>query len=249
MSKSLGYSIFSLLGLGVLLQITSCKHDPIIIDMIIDPTDTIDIPGDTIVMGIPCDPETVYFSLDIQPILTSNCALSGCHNAASHQKDVILTDYNQVFQTGDIEPFDLSGSDLYEVITDNDLEDRMPPSPAPALNNEQINLIAKWILQGAENLSCDPNAGVCDTFNISYSQIIVPILQNTCIGCHGGSMPAASIDLSDYSGVETVALNGRLFGAVSHDTAYAPMPQGGNKLPDCTIAKINAWINEGAQNN
>ena len=249
MSKRSGYIPLLLLGLGILLQYTSCKHDPIVIDTIVDPTDTIDAPVDTIVMGTPCDPEIVYFSLDIQPILSSNCAISGCHDATSHRKDVILTDYNQVFQTADVRPFDLSGSDLYEVITDTDVEDRMPPSPAAALNNEQINLIAKWILQGAENLNCDPNAGICDTLNISYSQIIVPILQNACVGCHGGAMPVASIDLSTYSNVEAMAVNGRLLGAISHDPAYAAMPKNGNQLPNCTIAKIRAWINEGAQNN
>ncbi len=242
-------------GLGVILLLmvvihfSSCKHDPFITEDGMMPIDTIDNPIDTIETGTPCDPDKVYFALEIQPILTSNCAFSTCHDAASAQKDVILTSYEQVMQTADVRAFDLEGSDLYEVITDNDPDKRMPPPPRNGLTSAQINLIATWILQGAENLECDPDAEGCNTSNVSYSMTIVPVLQNTCLGCHSGGAPSGGINLTTHAGVRTVALNGRLVGAISHDPAYASMPQGGQQLSDCKIDQIRAWVDAGAPNN
>lgn len=138
---------------SLLLGAGACKHDPFLEDDTFTPVDTTDVnPGDTTNMGTPCDPDVVYFDQQVLPILRSNCALSGCHDAATAQEEVILTSYENVMQTAEIVPFDLNESKLYEVITDDDPEDRMPPSPNTPLNSEQVQLIAKWILQGAKDL-------------------------------------------------------------------------------------------------
>ncbi len=249
MAKIIQTGLGMVILLMLLIQFNACKHDPFITEDDMMPIDTTDNPIDTTEMGMPCDPDKVYFELEIQPILTSNCAFSDCHDAASAQDGVVLTSYERVMQTADVRAFDLDGSDLYEVITDSDPDKRMPPPPRAGLTSAQINLIATWILQGAENLECDPDAGVCDTDNVSYATTIVPILQNTCLGCHSGSAPSGGINLSTHAGVQTVALNGRLVGAVSHDSAYSPMPQGGQKLSDCKIDQIRAWVDAGAPNN
>lgn len=238
----------------ILAQLVGCKHDPLMPDEPVIPVDTTDNPIDTMdnpidTMGVPCDPDVIYYELDIQPLLNSNCAFSGCHDAATAQDGVDLSSYDRVIETADVRAFDLEGSDLYEVITDSDPEDRMPPSPRPALSSAQINLLSQWILAGAENLECDPDAGECETADRSYSNHIQPILQNTCIGCHSGGAPSGGINLSTYDGVRNVALNGRLVGAISHDPGYSPMPQGGAMLPECKISQIQAWIDAGAPNN
>lgn len=250
MRRKTNFGLFGGLTILLLIQISACKHDPFIIEdddmMVIDTTDN---PVDTMMTGDPCDPEVVYFELDILPILVSNCAFSGCHNEASAQDGVVLTSYEKVMETAEVSPFDLSEGDLYENITEDDLDKRMPPPPNAPLSAAQVNLIAKWILQGAENLSCDPNAGECNTVGISYTQDVRPVLQNSCVGCHSGSPPAANIDLSSHAGVAEIALNGRLVGAISHDPAYSAMPQGGSQLPSCVIDQITAWVNDGAPNN
>jgi len=46
-----------------------------------------------------------------------------------------------------------------------------------------------------------------------------------------------------------LALNGTLAGAIEHTPGFTPMPQFGDKLSDCNIAIIKAWINNGALNN
>lgn len=235
----------------IVLVVTACRHDPFMPDGSdpVEPVDTTGNPVDTMMNGEPCDPDVVYFELDVLPILRSNCALSGCHDATSAQDDVVLTDFTRVVQTADVEAFDLDGSDLYEVITENDSDDRMPPPPNTPLTPGQINIIAKWIQQGARDLSCDPNVGGCDTDMVTYSGTVAPLLQNTCVGCHGGGSPSAGVNLSSHAGVAQVALNGRLLGAIRWEAGYAPMPQGGNQLSDCTIDQIAAWVDAGAPNN
>ena len=216
------------------------------------PIDSTDNPVDTTnidTSGVPCDPNTVYFNIDILPILKSNCAFSGCHNAATAQDGVILESYESTMQTADVEPFDLDGGKLYEVITEDDEDKRMPQPPNAPLTSDQINLIAKWILQGAKNLECDPNSGGCDTENVSFSGFVQPVIQNSCQGCHSGNSPSGDIDLTNYQNIKVVADNGRLFGAISWANGFENMPQGGDQLPQCTIDKIKSWIDAGAPNN
>lgn len=247
-------------GLGLWLSFPSCKHEPLFDDTIIEnpmdtssnPTDTMSIDTntvDTTSMGIPCDSNVVYFNQQVLPILLSNCAFSGCHDVASAEDGVILESYEYVIQTADVEPFNLNDSEIYEVLVDSDLDERMPPEPTPALSSAQINIIATWILQGAENLECDPNSGGCDTDNVSYSGFVSPLLQNTCNGCHSGASPSGGIDLTTHTNVAVYANNGKLYGAIAHETGFEPMPQGGTQLDDCTIDKVKSWIDAGALDN
>jgi hypothetical protein len=243
---SLGYFLALLVTLG-----SACKHAPLFDDDGLTPIDTTDTTGtvDTIPTGTPCDPDKVYFENDVLPILISNCAKSGCHDVASHQDGVILNNFNNVMQTADVRPYDLAGSDLYEVITDTDPDDRMPQPPNAPLTQAQIQIIAKWINQGAQNLECDANAGGCDTTNISFSQTLQPIINTYCKGCHSGASPSGNLSLETYNGVKTVAQNGKLYGVITWSAGYPKMPQGGNKLDACTIAKFKSWIDAGAMNN
>lgn len=248
-----------LAGVYVILQLstltTSCKHDPLFdddltpVDTTGNPVDTNTTgPGDTTVQGTPCDPDKIYFELDVLPILISNCAFDGCHDANSAQDGVILDSYANVMATADVDPFDPGGSKIYEVLVDDDPDDRMP-FELPPLSQDQIQVIAQWISQGALNLECDPNAGICDTVGVSYAQDISPVVDTHCKGCHSGSAPSGGIDLSSYGGVKAVAANGKLYGAISWASGSPNMPQGGNKLPDCTIARFKAWIDAGAPEN
>ena len=245
--------------LGIWLSFPSCKHEPIIEEVEMNPIDTTSNPPDTMTvdtmtvdtmnMGIPCDSNVIYFNLQVLPILQSNCAFSGCHDVASHQDGVILENYDYVMQTAEVVPFDLGESELYEVLVENDLDDRMPPPPTNAMSNDQINIIATWILQGAENLECDSNAGGCDTNNISFSDFVKPLLETHCQGCHSGASPSGGIDLTTHSNIAVYANNGKLFGSIDHQSGFQAMPQGAAKLDDCTIDKIKSWIDAGALNN
>ena len=250
------------LCLGIILAavmfLAACKHDPLrpgpgtqgqITDTIPQdtiPTDTTNT--DTTSLVHPCDSDTVYFERDLLPILVSNCALSGCHDANTAQDGVVLTSYEKVVQTGDVEPFDLDDSDLYEVITDSDPDKRMPPPPNAPLPDSLITMIRTWITQGAQSLTCDESE-LCDTVAVSFSQDVQPILNTSCTGCHNSNNASGGISLTNYTGVLGPATSGQLYGAVAHQPGSVAMPQGGNKLPDCQINTIKAWIDQGIKDN
>lgn len=249
------YTLFILLGAIWLFETTACKHSPIIgdemipVDTVEMPVDTMENPIDTMVVVEPCDSNVVYFDMEILPILISNCAFSGCHDPASAEDGVILDSYENVMATADVEPFDLQHSEIYEVLTEDDEDKRMPPPPTARLDQDKIQLIAKWILQGAEDLECDPDAEGCDVDDMSFMMDIVPILDTYCVGCHSGNVPSGGISLDNHAGVKVVADNGKLFGAINWNEGFVPMPQGGEKLPDCSIDKIKSWIDAGALDN
>lgn len=231
--------IFTLIG--------ACKHEPVLLTIDEDPndpTDPVDTTGTNPQID-PCDPDTVYFENTILPLIISNCAKSGCHDAASHQDGVVLIDYFTIMSSGDIQPFDPSDSELYEVITENDPDKRMPPPPASRLTNEQISLIATWINQGAQNNGC----AECDTSDVTFTQNIKPIVDLKCKGCHSGATPTGGINLETHAGVYAVAISGQMLGAVRHQQGYPSMPPSGGMIPQCEIDQIQIWINEGALNN
>ena len=89
----------------------------------------------------------------------------------------------------------------------------------------------------------------CDTTAVKYSTSVLPVLSSNCISCHGGSTPSAGISLDSYVGVKVQVDNGRLWGAVSHNPNFSPMPKNSNKLSTCNLEKIRIWIAAGAPNN
>ena len=93
-----------------------------------------------------------------------------------------------------------------------------------------------------------PDTG-CDTNDVTYSGTVLTIIENSCIGCHSQSANNGGVTLEGYSNLKVHVDNGRLLGAIRRDPGFAPMPQGQPRLPECTIEKIEAWIDDGAQNN
>lgn len=199
--------------------------------------------------GNACSPDTVYFENEILPLIISNCAMSGCHDAQSAEDGVILTNYTNIIQTGQVRPGFPNESELFEKITEDRLDKRMPPPPSAALSQSQIELVRKWIQQGAKNNRCNSNAGPCDTTNLSYSNSIGPIFQTNCVGCHNNSLSSGGVNLSSHAQTVVAATGGRLLGALKHEIGYVAMPLGGNRLDSCSIAKIELWIQKGLPNN
>lgn len=95
-----------------------------------------------------------------------------------------------------------------------------------------------------------PGSTTCDTTGtISYAQKVVPILQQQCYGCHAGGTPSGNISMGTYVADKAIAINGKLYGSISHSPGFSPMPQGGAKMNDCQIAIIKKWINTGTPSN
>jgi hypothetical protein len=245
MKRAFTYTFLPGIMLILIIAFNACKHEPVY-PVGQEPGGSTGTGGGN-GNGNSCDPNTIYFQNQVLPILVSNCAMSGCHDAGSHQKGIVLDSYASLMNSDIVDPNDAAHSDIYEVITETDPDKIMPRPPVNPLTQEQIAIITQWINQGAQNNVC--SSAVCDTFNITFAGSVKPILQNNCQGCHSGSAPSGGIDLSAHAGAQAVALNGKLYGAVSHSAGYTPMPQGGNQLSLCDIRKIKLWIDAGAPNN
>lgn len=89
----------------------------------------------------------------------------------------------------------------------------------------------------------------CNTDNISYSETIFPIIENSCLSCHNSNNSSGGINLSNYESIKSSAQSGQLLGSIKHSSGYSPMPQFGEKLSECTIAQVEAWIEQGMKNN
>lgn len=222
----------------------ACKHEPIQVNT------SPPLGGGT------CSPDTAYFVNDILPIFQTNCAKSGCHDATSHQQNIILTDYDQIIRTGNILGGDPSHGPIYHSITTTAAASLMPPPPFAALTNENINKIYKWIMQGAYNNRCIDTDRIdtlisipCDTFNVKYSTKITDILNNHCVSCHHSSAAAGGVILSDFADAQAYAFNGYLLGTIAHDPAYLAMPPSPDSLSECEKNNIRIWVNDGAPNN
>lgn len=186
--------------------------------------------------------QEVCFQQEVLPIFQSSCTQSGCHNSASRESGYDFSNYEGILKG--VEPGNYKKSEVYKIITTS--FGIMPPSPYERLSDEKITTIALWIQQGAKNNSCQVAA--CDTTNVTLSGTVMPIFDNYCNGCHSGSVPQGNIDLSKYTGIKPTVDNGSLLGSVKHASGYVAMPEGGNKLSDCNIAKIEKWIALGAKN-
>lgn len=94
-------------------------------------------------------------------------------------------------------------------------------------------------------------SNTCNTSNVTYSGTVKSIITQNCLtgGCHTGPGTPSGYDLTTYAGVKVVVDNGHLLGAINHNSGFSPMPQNANKLSDCTISQITAWVGAGALNN
>lgn len=234
--------IIALAGVSAcLLLFFACKHE-----LPLPGTDESmgsgkDSSGNVINQGT-CSADSVYFSNDIQPLIVSSCAQSGCHNASSHREGVILDTYTNIRKY--VISGDPSNSSLYRYMVRTD-GDRMPPPPSAPMTSAQTNLVKRWISQGAKNNACNR----CDTSSFSYAAAIKPLIDASCKGCHNASLASGGIDLSTYTGLKNTAVSGRLLGSIRWNTGFSAMPQGAPKLPECQITQVEKWINAGTPNN
>jgi len=231
------FSVFAFTSLFSLL-IFACKHEPLVPnDPVVDPPS-----------GNACSPDSVYFQNQILPLLVSNCTESGCHNAQDHKEGIVITSYGTLMSTVErVTSNDWGKNKLIKSLQETDLEKRMPQNKPP-FTTDQIDLIKKWVNQGALNNACDESFGGCDTISgAKYATFVQPLIQAKCKGCHSGSNPQGGIKLTTYAETKTLALNGRLYNSVTVNASL--MPKGGAKLDDCKLAKLKKWVDAGAPEN
>jgi len=116
------YPFLSTFGLILVLCFSSCYYDN----------------EDLLYGNDDCSAEGVSFANDIQPIISTSCAISGCHVQGGGSNG-IFTNYAGLKAKVD------NGSFRQRVL----VEQNMPPSEP--LSNCQLQYLDAWIKEGAQN--------------------------------------------------------------------------------------------------
>ena len=89
----------------------------------------------------------------------------------------------------------------------------------------------------------------CNTEGVTYSQTVLPIIENNCYRCHDAASNFGNITIEGYDNLLTIVESGALIGVIKREQGYSPMPKNEPPLLECDIEKIETWINDGAPNN
>ncbi len=233
------------LYLPLIVFIFSCTNDVVIIDEL----------------------DEVCFQEQVLPIIQTSCGISGCHDASSAKEGFVATDYNNIMQI--VKAGDARNSELYNVITDINSKDMMPPDRA--LTKEQRSLIQVWIEQGAKNNSCSEipvDTGVIipppplpppNPDTLCFVQHVLPIFQSSCAttGCHDVATHEGDYVFTSYSTItqksgSIVPFNpneSKVYKVITEDEPGDLMPPPPSPpLNSDQIAVIREWILQGAVN-
>lgn len=99
------------------------------------------------------------------------------------------------------------------------------------------------------SFSCDndDDGNACETTDLTYTNAIATILNANCAtaGCHG---EGTTFEMHNFATATAAVATETIIGAINHTEGFLPMPYpiGSDKLSDCDIDKITAWIADGA---
>lgn len=94
------------------------------------------------------------------------------------------------------------------------------------------------------------------TSGVSFSADVLPILQKSCVNCHGGQRTSADLDLRTFAALMNGSEDGPV--VIPGDAANSllvtlsesgKMPKRGAKLTPEQIQVLKDWVNAGAPNN
>lgn len=93
----------------------------------------------------------------------------------------------------------------------------------------------------------------CDSSTAKFSTFVSPLIVSKCAtsGCHNATTAAAGVNLDGYTNIKNYLTRSSsvFFGSIKRTSGFSPMPQGGSKLADCDITKLQLWVNAGLLNN
>lgn len=91
---------------------------------------------------------------------------------------------------------------------------------------------------------------------VSFQNDILPIMENSCVRCHGGNRTEKGLDLSSYAALMAGSRNGAMVLPGNVDgsemviqVVSGEMPRRAAKLSDEAIQLITDWVNQGALDN
>ncbi len=93
------------------------------------------------------DSQLCFTRDNILLLLSSNCGITGCHDATTHAAGYNYNTYDGTL--GSVRRGNARSSRLFTAITQFNVNSRMPLPPAPAMAPNQVLKIGEWIDEGA----------------------------------------------------------------------------------------------------
>lgn len=108
-------------------------------------------------------------------------------------------------------------------------------------------LIGFFMISCGDDPDPEPTPESCDTTDITYTNGAAAIINASCAtaNCHHNEATAPSFPMSDYDQSFVAAGLKEIVGAINHTEGLSAMPIG-EKLAQCDIDILTAWIDGGA---
>lgn len=93
----------------------------------------------------------------------------------------------------------------------------------------------------------DDEPDTCETTGLTYDNYAKQFLASNCVnsGCHDADGLNTIGSYETYEDTKAAFDLGRVKGAINHEDGFSNMPKGEEKLDDCSIDKLSAWIDAG----
>jgi len=87
----------------------------------------------------------------------------------------------------------------------------------------------------------------CVTEGVTYNNDIAAILDSNCAttSCHNDTDLANGFSLDGFTKSSAAAQFNNFLPSINRESGFSPMPRGRDKLDQCDIDKITAWIDAG----
>ncbi|MCA9123599.1 MAG: PSD1 domain-containing protein [Planctomycetaceae bacterium] len=196
--------------------------------------------------------EPVSFEQQILPLLERRC--SKCHHEKEQSGGLDLTRMRTMRRGGDelgaaVVPGDPDASPLIQVLTG--VKKPAMPEGADPLPDEDIELLRRWIAEGARD---DSTVFAPDDVEF-FEREIRPVLINRCFKCHAGDELEHGLRLTSRQSIleggsrGSSVVSGKpaeslLIKAIRHD-GELKMPRGGDRLSDAQVAAFESWVQKG----
>ncbi len=215
----------------------------------------------------------VSFEREVATILKVSCLR--CHGETQASANLRMDTFNRIAQGGrngvPVAPGLPARSILtLRLVAEND-QQRMPRGGAK-LPDDQIQIIVRWIEQGAKFDGTDRDAPIGDSTvvkkppvkvvmadgseTVSFKDDIAPWMVNLCVGCHSGNNPRGEFAFTTFEQLLQGGPTGDTIVPGDPDKSYIvdlvlrqeplKMPQGQAQLKRSQALALEKWIQEGA---